>query len=107
MIDTIFLCMIAIQGWLLFKYIKSLTYISSIDEDQRKLLRLTVLEESKLTSYVLLKDIKFFLCLLTKSYMKSDVETYVKTLLNRARCYLLLQYPVVAAIFLLPVIFKG
>jgi hypothetical protein len=105
MFGVIFTTLLFIQGILLFRYVKILGKISTISVDAQKVLGLTVLE-SNLTSYFLLKDIKFFLCLLTKSYAEKEVSDRIKDLLNQARVYLLLQYPVVLLLFFTPIVFR-
>ncbi len=105
MFGVIFICLLGVQGFLLTQYLRSLSRISSLSVGQQKLIGLTVLE-SRLTNYMLLKDVKFFICLLTKSYVKSDLEEGIKTQLDTARFYLLLQYPVVALLFLVPTFFN-
>lgn len=105
MFGVIFICLLCIQGFLLIQYLRCLSRISSIGADQQSLIGLTVLE-SKLTNYILLKDIKFFLCLLTRSYVKSGIEETIKSQLDTARFYLLLQYPVVALLFFTPTFFN-
>ena len=106
MFGVIFICLIIVQGFLLTQYLSSLSRISSIEVDQQKLIGLTVLD-GNLTSYILLKDVKFFICLLTKSYAKRDIEETIKSQLGTARTYLLLQYPVVASLFVAPTLFNS
>ena len=106
MFGVIFICLVIIQGFLLTQYLSSLSRISSIGVDQQKLIGLTVLD-GNLTSYILLKDVKFFICLFTKSYAKRDLEETIKSQLDTARIYLLLQYPVVASLLVAPTLFNN
>ena len=101
MFGFIVIALLATWAYLLKQYLKILTEISSIDIEQQKQLGLTILER-KLTSYILLKDIKFLICLFTKSYARSDASVDLKQQLNQARKYLLFQYPVVIALFFTP-----
>lgn len=105
MFELVFLFFLVLEIYLLVKYFNTLTKVSTIDLNEQKSLGLTM-AQTELTNYMLLKDVKFFLCLITKSYANADIDTSLKETLDTARRYLLIQYPVAIALFLTPTLFK-
>lgn len=101
----IFIFLLSIQVYLVFQYLDRLNNISSISVDQQKELGINIFGD-KLSSYFLLRDIKFFISLSKGSYKKCDIEKDLKYQLDQARKYLLLQYPLVIVIFLIPILKK-
>ncbi len=96
--------LVGVFAFLLKQYVGALSDIAQLSRECLKVLGIVQGSED-LTALTLLKDIRFFMVLMKKDYMRAEVSVDAQALLSRARLYLGLQYPVAILLFAAPALF--
>lgn len=104
-IVLIFFILLSILFLLTFKYLKAIDEVADcVATSGSKSMPGKVSKNRKLS---LLIDFKFMVSLYTRSYAKApDATDQFVSAMDRARKFLILQYPLAVAIFLIPIISK-
>ena len=103
MLELVFLlCFICITI-LVIKYLKSLDFLLEIDSSWQELQKVTMFQQSCSSKLYLMKDIKFYFCILSGSYKVVVFSPQMVDALDNSRRYLVLQYPFMIVMFLIPI----
>ncbi len=105
MLEFIFIVCFIIVITLVVKYYKMLKSVAHIAMEDNEAQNLTFRNE-KLTNIILMRDFKFALTLITGSYKKKIESSRLKKAMNKARKYLLWQYPFAITMFIIPALSK-
>ena len=106
MFEWIFFICFIFTAYYVVKYLISLDSLLQIENADEEVKKLTLIQQPVLSKFTLMKDMKFFLCVVTGSYKKSIFSSDVIRALDESRRFLLLQYLFVTVMFLVPITSK-
>lgn len=104
MFELVFLFCFAFAVFYVVKYLKSLDSLLQVENSGEEVKKLTMLRQEAFSKLSLLKDIKFYFCVISGSYKKVVSSSEVTKALDKSRKCLVLQYPFVIVMFLIPVL---
>tara|TARA_R110000744_G_scaffold82553_4_gene162286 strand:- start:57 stop:392 length:336 start_codon:yes stop_codon:yes gene_type:complete len=104
MLELIFLVCFAFAAYFVVKYLKSLDSLLQMDNSGGEVKKLTMMQQDAFSKLSLMKDIKFYFCIISGSYKHSVSSPEIIKALNKSRKFLILQYPFVVVMFLIPVL---
>lgn len=106
MYESMFILLLVLDIYFMAKYYSALSRIASFTAEKQKSLGLFSVA-GPITSLSLFSDVRFFLMILKRSYLRAaGLDADMMHELDLARKYLLLQYPVTAALLLLPFLLR-
>ncbi len=102
MLETVFLINVLCVVYFTSKYIGSLDDVLALGcKDELK--KLVVFPNSVESKFMLMKDMKFYFLLMTGKYRRSIESKDLIKVLDKSRWYLLMQYPFLVVVFLVPI----
>ena len=105
MLELVFLICFIIIITLIVKYYRALNRVANIAMEDSEVQNLTFRNE-QLTNIILMRDFEFALTLITGSYKKKIKSLRLTKEMNKARKYLLWQYPFALTMFIIPALSK-
>ncbi|MDK1310497.1 hypothetical protein [Pseudoalteromonas ardens] len=103
MLEFTFLINVLCVVYFTTKYIRSLDEVLASDY-KAELKNLVVFSNSVETKFMLMRDMKFYFFLIMGKYKASIESKELTKALDKSRWYLLMQYPFLAIVFIVPVI---
>ena len=106
MFEWIFFICFIFTAYYVVKYLISLDSLLQIENADEEVKKLTLIKQPVLSKFTLMKDMKFFFCVVTGSYKKSIFSGDIIRALDKSRRFILLQYLFVIVMFLVPITSK-
>lgn len=103
MVEIIFLSCFVVVVIIVKYYIKSLENLLRIDS-AGELINLTLSVSSLSSKYFLMKDFRFFFYVVSGSYKEKIISIDLINALSKTRKYMIMQYPFVFIMFLMPIL---
>lgn len=103
MVEIIFLSCFFVVVIIVNFYIRSLENLLRIDSGG-ELVNLTLSVSSLSSKYSLMKDFRFFFHVISGSYKKKIISIDLINALSKTRKYMIMQYPFVFIMFLIPIL---